>query len=108
MRKYRASNQLCGPANRNTVTIDTCSGSQLATAAETIVLQTMIAAKTPADTLVCERGFGPDHAAAEMFSTRSIGTHASRARFASIRLANLCYAFRAGKTRRDAILRQAY
>jgi hypothetical protein len=30
MRKYRSSNQLCGPANRNTVTIETCSGTQLA------------------------------------------------------------------------------
>src|SRR5690242_6632499 len=72
IRKYRASNQLCGPANKKTVTIDTCSGSQLAIAAETIALPIKIAANTIADTRGRGRALERGHAASEMFSARSI------------------------------------
>src|SRR4030095_2295790 len=64
--------------------IEACNGSQLAAAAESKALPTMIVANAPADTRVCRSLLGPVQAATEMFSTRSIGTHASLSGDASI------------------------
>lgn len=40
VRKYLNSNQLCGPAKRNTVMIETCRGSQVEKTTETTVHKT--------------------------------------------------------------------
>jgi hypothetical protein len=72
IKKYRASSQLCGPANRKTVTIDTCSGSQLANAAETKALPMTMAANDRTDTRGVWRERASGHKAIEMLSTRSM------------------------------------
>src|SRR5450432_2654604 len=59
IKKYRNSNQLCGPANRNTVTIENCNGTQLANAAD----KQAHAIKTPAKTRAGRRVTGFSRAA---------------------------------------------
>jgi hypothetical protein len=63
---------LCRPAKRNTVAIDACSGSQLASAADAQALAMIIAANKPAlvRMLLLACVFG--HAVKGIFAVRSI------------------------------------
>lgn len=63
---------MCGPAKMKTVTIDICSGSQLAIAAERIELIIKIVANTLAVTRIRSPAFARGQAAIEMFSARCI------------------------------------
>src|SRR5712691_4214150 len=72
IRKYRSSNQLCGPAKRKTVTIETCNGNQLASAADRHALIISTPAKNLAVTRVRSTGRATGHTVKGMFAVRSI------------------------------------